>query len=95
VTEDPSVEFSMSHAALELADGRSVTATSDTSQPERNLALRAGHVSRKFHALADPVLGADRAAGLRESILGLERLGSIDPLLKLSTGVTACVPARS
>ena len=61
VNEDPGLDFSHSHATITLADGRMLEASADTSQPERDLAQRARHVSAKFHALADPVLEIGRA----------------------------------
>ena len=85
VIEDASLDFSVSHASVELTDGRRLEASADTSEPERDPVKRARHVSAKFHALSDPVLGIDKAHQLEQSLLSLERLESIHLLFDLST----------
>jgi 2-methylcitrate dehydratase PrpD len=42
--------------------------------------LSPAEVAEKFHANADPVIGASRADAVAERILGLERLGSVREL---------------
>lgn len=61
---------------LVLTDGR-VLSSGDTHArggPERPFG--APEIVAKFHEFADPVLGADRAAALRDAVLALPRAGS-------------------
>lgn len=42
-------------------------------------------ISRKFMSLVSPVLGEARAAKLRKTLMGTERLESVRPLMDLSS----------
>ena len=74
----------MAIATVELLDGRLLTVSCDTSLPERDLALRRDHVTRKFTSLVAPVLGSTAANAMRDAILSLEHLDSLSPLLALA-----------
>ena len=75
----------VSVAIAELTDGRRVTATSDSYRRQEDLELQQTSVVRKFHSLATPVIGKERAARLQQQALTIDQLTSIRPLIELST----------
>lgn len=91
VRERPELDFSVAIATIELQDGRRLSATTDTSQPQRDLAVRREQVTKKFTALVTPLLGADIAAQLQANVLDLEHLESVQALLTLSSAIVASV----
>jgi hypothetical protein len=64
--------------------GREFSAGADTGQPERDLARQSGRLAAKFIALASPVIGADRAAALRDAIDRIEDAASVHELTALA-----------
>ena len=72
-----------------LGDGRTLTTL--VEQPRGGLLapLKNQEVVAKFHALADPLVGADHAARIERAVLGLESAETIEPLADLLG-----VPAR-
>ena len=69
---------------LKLRDGRHVSATTDTYEPLRDLPLQLDIITRKFFSLVTPILGAGGAKRLCATIMGADRLESVQPLLELS-----------
>jgi hypothetical protein len=72
-------------ATVELADGRKLTASTDTYRPLGDLPRQRERVRNKFVSLVAPVLGAERAAALGQRILEVDGLASVRPLLELAT----------
>jgi 2-methylcitrate dehydratase PrpD len=82
VTPDGALSGPVARVRVRLADGRDLAAHRDMREPawradpaEQQPALLA-----KFHALADPVVGADRAAGLARLVADLDTLADVRPL---------------
>ena len=77
-------EKRIAHATLVLKDGRRLTSppTEATGDPENPAST--AQVQRKFQAYATPVLGAERAAKIKDAIAGLAT-GEIDTLAKIVT----------
>ncbi len=72
--------------AVTLRDGRVVRATHDAGIAMDDIATQGERLAAKFDALAGPVLGAARARELRETILGLDRLGDVGAVMRLAAG---------
>lgn len=70
VRYDPGVSPQRSMATVWLSDGRVLTAAADSAVLPA-VAARRETVRRKFDDLVHPVRGADRAAELRQAVLGL------------------------
>jgi 2-methylcitrate dehydratase PrpD len=69
---------------VELTDGRVVRALGNVSQPAgTELARQWTRLTAKFAALAEPILGAARAARVVECVAGLETLQQISELTGL------------
>ena len=68
---------------LRTRSGERLEAAADTSIPAADLALQGERLAAKFDRLAEPVLGAARAARLREAALRLDELASIRELTTL------------
>ena len=85
VRERADLDFSVAVATVELHDGRRMSVTTDTSVPERDLAIRRAQVTKKFTSLVAPVLGARAAAALQDKLLGAEQIDGLAPLLALAT----------
>jgi 2-methylcitrate dehydratase PrpD len=71
---------------VELADSRRVTALHDSGIPAADLADQGRRLADKFDALTAPVLGLARARELRAAIAGLDHLGDIGILTRLTAG---------
>ena len=84
VRESAGLDFSVASATVELHDGRRLSATTDTSMPERDLKLRREQVTQKFTSRVAPVLGASTADAMRDTILHLEQIDKLAPLLALT-----------
>jgi 2-methylcitrate dehydratase PrpD len=71
---------------LVLHDGRRLTSddTEPRGDPRGELAVGDAEVRAKFHALATPIVGADRAHAIESAIAGLLTAG-LDPLLDAIT----------
>jgi 2-methylcitrate dehydratase PrpD len=67
-----------------LRDGALLSAAVDVSAPEPDLALQARRLARKFLALGEPVLGADRAADLLRAVEGLDSRAGARALMSLA-----------
>jgi 2-methylcitrate dehydratase PrpD len=66
------------------ANGKRFEAESDSGEPAANLASQRENLTRKFMALATPVLGRGGAAALAEAALRIDQLASASVLLRLA-----------
>jgi 2-methylcitrate dehydratase PrpD len=73
----------LSVAIAELTDERTLTATSDSYQPQGDLASQRAIVTSKFKSLAVPVLGEANAQELLRRVLSIEEFPSIRPLVEM------------
>ncbi|HEX3970933.1 MAG TPA: MmgE/PrpD family protein [Stellaceae bacterium] len=71
-------------AIATLTDGRTLAERYDSYTAKVDLAAQRDALGRKFHALVAPMLGETRAARLAETVLVLDRAGSLTPLVALS-----------
>ena len=69
---------------VSLRDGRTFTGAHDVSVPQADLGVQAVALGRKFHALAEPVLGSDRAEALRAAVEHLDRCDDVATLMLLA-----------
>jgi 2-methylcitrate dehydratase PrpD len=67
-----------------LADGRTLQAAHDVYVPERDLAAQADRLENKFHRLAGPVLGYDRAIAVVAALRELESVDDVGKVLALT-----------
>jgi 2-methylcitrate dehydratase PrpD len=81
VKGNPELSGGIAIATVTLKDGRTLTKTSDAYEPIGSLALQRRMVTRKFHALLDPILGKAAAEKLRDAILTIDTGASVAPLL--------------
>jgi 2-methylcitrate dehydratase PrpD len=75
-----------------LEDGRVLEATRTYAKGHPSLPLSDAEVSRKFHRLADPIVGEERARRIEESVASLPGGGSSD-LVDCLRGPLAVEPA--
>lgn len=64
-------------------DGRTLSTRHDSGVPERDLARQRERLARKFMALAEPVVGQDRAAEIERAIGALEHIEDIGTLMSM------------
>src|SRR3984893_8690131 len=76
----------LSELELDLVDGRRVSARHDAGIPAPDVAAQGEHLTAKFDALVEPVLGAPRTRELREMTSDLDSLGATGGLTGLATG---------
>ncbi|MFM9971922.1 MAG: MmgE/PrpD family protein [Burkholderiales bacterium] len=84
VRERPDLDFSVAIASVELANGHRVFATTDTSEPERDLELRRRQVIAKFNSLVTPALRPGDASELQNCVFDMQRAASLASILRLS-----------
>jgi 2-methylcitrate dehydratase PrpD len=70
-----------SHVLIKTSDGQTAEASFDVAIPDRDLDRQGGRLEAKFHSLADPVIGAERANTLEHQIAGLNRGRDISVLM--------------
>lgn len=68
---------------IHLADGRVVTARHDAGIPAVDVADQGKRLEEKFTALADPILGANRASRLLGAVAELDRAPNLKELMAL------------
>jgi 2-methylcitrate dehydratase PrpD len=78
----PDLAVELSVAEIELGNGHVLTAQTDERELDRDLERRRERVCAKFVDLTSARLGRDTTADLQASILGLEDVKSIRPLLR-------------
>ncbi len=66
------------------SDGRSFKAESDSGKPASDLALQRDNLTRKFLALASPILGRSGAKACSQAALGAEKIASSAELMRLT-----------
>jgi 2-methylcitrate dehydratase PrpD len=69
---------------LALKDGRKLSASFDAGIPMADIAAQGRRLAEKFAALAAPVVGDARARELREMIAGLDTVGDVSMLARLT-----------
>ncbi|MGH9116152.1 MAG: hypothetical protein ACRDWW_10040 [Acidimicrobiales bacterium] len=69
---------------VHMRGGSMMSAEHDVNQPETDLAAVRPRLRAKFDALAGPVLGAGRAAGLADAALGLGAADDVAALMTLT-----------
>jgi hypothetical protein len=57
---------------IRTSGGQTAEAKFDVAIPDRDLARQGERLAAKFHSLADPVIGAERAGMLQRKIAGLD-----------------------
>ena len=82
VDSRPDLAVELSVAEIELGNGQVLTAQTDERELDRDLERRRERVCVKFVDLTSSRLGRDTTADLQASILGLEDVKSIRPLLR-------------
>ena len=76
----------LAEIAIDLPDGRQVSARHDAGIPAADIAEQGRRLAAKFEALAAPVLGSPRARELRETIAALDDLVDVGALARLAAG---------
>lgn len=72
----------LAHVELALADGTVLRSEPCEPRGDPEAPLSDDEVAAKFHALADPTLGAERATAIERLVAALPEPGSLDPLLE-------------
>jgi 2-methylcitrate dehydratase PrpD len=87
VVPDPEVPHTKAGAAAVTADGNTVRTWVDAARGTPGNRLSDEELREKFHSLADPVLGRDRAGRLADEVMSLPTDGKRDmePLLELTS----------
>ena len=73
-----------SDLTLRLADGSELSAEYDSGIPTQDVAHQGQRIRQKFDALAEPVLGGNRAAALADAIQHIEAQRSIADIMHLA-----------
>ena len=66
---------------IETGGGQTAEASFDVAIPDRDLDHQGGRLVAKFHSLADPVIGAERASQLQRQIAKLDEDDDIHVLM--------------
>ncbi|HLX37574.1 MAG TPA: hypothetical protein VKR29_07210, partial [Candidatus Binataceae bacterium] len=66
------------------SNGSTFEAQSDSGKPTTDLALQRENLTRKFVALAAPILGRDRADACAKAVLDVEKSSSGSNLIRLT-----------
>jgi 2-methylcitrate dehydratase PrpD len=66
---------------IKTSGGQTAEATFDVAIPDRDLDRQGERLAAKFHSLADPVIGTERAAALQRNIAGLDEDHDIHMLM--------------
>ncbi|MGH6620894.1 MAG: MmgE/PrpD family protein, partial [Alphaproteobacteria bacterium] len=76
-------EHANSEVIVSTNDGLVLRQMGDASIPEQDQERQWFRLSSKFHDLAEPVIGKDRAEAVAEKVGRLEKLGSLDEIVAL------------
>ncbi|MEQ8504855.1 MAG: MmgE/PrpD family protein [Rhodospirillales bacterium] len=88
---DPEIEAEgpgarhMARITLHTKDGRTFSHTERNRRGSPENPVTAQDLDRKYHALAEPVIGADKAARVKAFVADLDRVADIRPLMCLLT----------
>jgi 2-methylcitrate dehydratase PrpD len=90
VREDPELTAMLpglrpARVRVTFADGRTLSAEAMTNRGDTEDPYRRDEIVEKFHELADPVWGLDRATAIRSTVLGLPDRGGARTLAMLLT----------
>jgi 2-methylcitrate dehydratase PrpD len=69
------------HVVVKTSGGQTAEANFDVAIPDRDLERQGERLAAKFHSLADPVIGAERAGMLQHKIAGLDEDDDIHVLM--------------
>jgi 2-methylcitrate dehydratase PrpD len=69
------------HVVIRTGGGQTAEAKFDVAIPDRDLSRQGERLAAKFHSLADPVIGAERAGMLQRKIAGLDENDDIHVLM--------------
>jgi 2-methylcitrate dehydratase PrpD len=69
------------HVIIKTGDGQTAEANFDVAIPDRDLDRQGGRLAAKFHSLADPVIGPERAGMLQRQIATLDEDDDIRALM--------------
>jgi 2-methylcitrate dehydratase PrpD len=69
------------HVMIKTSGGQTAEAVFDVAIPDRDLDRQGGRLAAKFHSLADPVIGAERASMLARQIAALDEDHDISLLM--------------
>nr|MDQ3385046.1 NAD(P)H-dependent oxidoreductase [Actinomycetota bacterium] len=72
-----------SKVVVVTTSGERLEAEDDTGRPATDLLLQQERLTAKFLGLAAPVLGAERAAALRDAVASIEASAGVRPLCRL------------
>jgi 2-methylcitrate dehydratase PrpD len=83
-----SLDVAQSLASVALRDGRAFTAQTDERDIDPDLARRAARTAAKFSRVVQPFMSAQAISNAQALVMGLEELGSLDPLFALLSGLS-------
>jgi 2-methylcitrate dehydratase PrpD len=86
VVPEPKWEHANSEVIVSTTDGLVLRQMADASIPEQDQERQWFRLSSKFHDLAEPVIGKDKAEAVAEKVGRLEKLGSLDEIVALCRG---------
>lgn len=66
---------------VKMRGGQTAEASFDVAVPDRDLERQGRRLADKFHSLADPVVGAERARTIERQIAKLDQDRDIHPLM--------------
>jgi hypothetical protein len=69
------------HVVIKTSGGQTAETSFDVAIPDQDLKRQGARLAAKFHSLADPVIGAERAAMLERQIARLDRDHDIRELM--------------
>ncbi|MGH6679308.1 MAG: hypothetical protein ACREDL_10355, partial [Bradyrhizobium sp.] len=69
------------HVMVKTGGGQTAEASFNVAIPDRDLERQGGRLAGKFHSLADPVVGAERASMLERQIARLDQDRDIHALM--------------
>jgi len=72
------------HVVIKASSGQVAEAKFDVAIPDRDLARQGARLVAKFHSLADPVIGSERAEILQRQIAELDAHGNVRELMTIA-----------
>jgi 2-methylcitrate dehydratase PrpD len=69
---------------IEAEDGQRVATEHDSGIPADDVSEQGDRITHKFQALAEPVIGGNRAGALRDAVMNLENQPSVAELMQLA-----------
>jgi hypothetical protein len=84
VVAEPERDRMVSRVGITLTDGQRLEAEADTGQPATNLPDQWQRLARKFSAVAEPVIGPEKAARIIARIDAFDQADDIGALMALA-----------